>query len=268
MPTTTRHGIPIHYEVTGQGAPAVVLLHSYLCSGYMWHNQVDALALRCTVVNIDARGHGRSGPVPETFPLGDLVGDVVQVLDVEGISSAVWVGLSIGGMVALHAALSVPDRVRGLVILDSDAGAERVASRLKYAVMAAVVRRFGVGPMMKPILRLMFGRTTLGSRHGLVAEWAARFEQVDVPSMLNTLPALVRRPDLLPRLGEIRVPTLVLVGQEDRSLPPALSRRMASAIPGSTLVEVPGAGHLSVLEEPERLTGLIEGFVAEVRASG
>ncbi len=189
MPYARSHGIPIHYEVSGRGDTAVVLLHSFLCSGHMWHNQVETLARARTVINVDARGHGRSGAISSPFPLEDMVDDVVAVLDAEGVRHAVWVGLSIGGMVALRAALSVPERVRALAIIDSDAGAESMPGRLKYSIMAAIVRHFGLRPMVRAVVKLMFGRTTLRSRPELVREWTARFRDVDVPSMLNTLPA-------------------------------------------------------------------------------
>ena len=267
MPYVDSHGIRIHYEVSGSGDAVLVLLHSYLCSGYMWHNQVDALARNHTVINVDARGHGSSGAIDHSFPLEDMVDDVVAVLDAEGVESAVWVGLSIGGMVALRAALMAPQRVQGLVILDSDAGAESPWGRIKYSMMGAVVRRFGFGPMLRSIIKLMFGATTLRERPELVEEWRIQFRTVHVPSMLNMLPALMRRRDLTPRLGEIDAPTLVIVGEEDRSLPPTLSQRIVEGVFGSTFVQVPGAGHLSVLEEPDRLTELLGGFLEGLRVT-
>lgn len=267
MPYADSHGIRIHYEVSGSGDAAVVLLHSFLCSGHMWHNQVGALARDHMVLNIDARGHGRSGAVHRSFALEEMVDDVIAVLDAEAVQSAVWIGLSIGGMVALRAALRVPDRVRALIVIDSDAGAEPLVGRLKYSIMAAVVRRWGVRPVLRSIVKLMFGSTTLRNRKALVAEWAARFRDVDEASMLNALPAVIRRRDLIPQLGEIDVATLVIVGDEDRSLRPDRSRVIGRGISGSAFVQVPGAGHLSVLEEPDRLTELIGGFLEKIRST-
>lgn len=87
-------GIEIAFDVVGEG-PAVVLGHSFLCSGAMWQNQVGPLAATNRVINIDLRGHGASGPCPAAFGLHDMVADVLAVLDRLGVGSAVWAGLSI-----------------------------------------------------------------------------------------------------------------------------------------------------------------------------
>jgi len=111
--TVERNGATIYYEVTGSG-PAIVLMHSFLCSGEMWGPQIEPLSAQYEVINIDMRGHGKSGPAETPFDLYDLVGDVVAVLDREGVDRACWAGLSIGGMIALRAALTAPDRVGAL----------------------------------------------------------------------------------------------------------------------------------------------------------
>lgn len=260
MPTARRNGPEIHFTVHGEGR-AIVLGHSFLCSREMWSPQVPPLAERYRVVNVDARGHGESGAIEDDFTLYDMVDDVVAVLDRLGLERAVWAGLSIGGMVALRAALTVPERVEGLILVDTDAGPETAWTRLKYSGMAAVARTIGVRPLQKPVCRLMFGATTFRRRPELVDEWTGRLRGVHVPSVLKMLAALQTRDDLRPRLPEIAVPALVLVGAEDRSLPPDRSRTLAGGIPGARLVEIPEAGHLSALEQPEAVTAAMGEFL-------
>ncbi len=260
MPYLERDSCRIGFEVAGDG-PAVVLLHSFLCSGDMWRGQVGPLAARHRVINVDLRGHGASGPVTRAFSLYDLVDDALAVLDSLGVDQAVWAGLSIGGMVSLRAALRAPHRSRALVLIDTDAGAEGLAKRLEYRALAALVRTFGAAPVLPQIARLMFGTTTRRERPELVAEWVDRFSHADVPSALLTLRALNERDDLLSRLAEIHQPALVLVGSEDRSLPPERSRRLAGALPRARLVEIQGAGHLSSLEQPQAVTDAMLGFL-------
>ena len=264
MGTARSHGIEIHYEATGDG-PAIVLLHSFLCSGAMWEPQVGPLSRRCRTLNVDLRGHGRSGPIEEEFDLYDMVDDAVAVLDREGVEKAVWAGLSVGGMVALRAALVRPERVAGLALLDTDAGPEKRGVTLKYRLLGAVARWLGLGPVMPQVTKQMFGRTTLRERPELVRQWVERFRGVHVPSMLRMLTALVRRDDLTARLGSIAVPALVLVGEEDASLPPQRSRRLAAALPEARLVEVPAAGHLASLEQPEAVSAALLGFLDRLR---
>ncbi len=257
-----RGGCRIAFAQVGDGPAAVVLLHSFLCSGDMWREQVPPLAARHRVVNVDFRGHGASSPVSKPFTLYDLVDDVLAVLDAVSVDRAVWAGLSIGGMVALRAALRAPQRVRGLVLIDTDAGAEGPSNRLKYQALGVLVRVFGKRRLLPRIVRLMFGATTRRERPGLVAEWSERFALADLASALSMLGALNRRDDLLPALGGIGVPALVLVGSEDRSLPPERSRRLARALPRARLVEIPGSGHLSSLEQPTAVTTAMMDFLS------
>jgi len=245
----------------------VVLGHSFLCSGEMWAPQLPALTARYRVVNVDYRGHGGSSRPPRAFGLYDLVDDVLAVLDELSIERAAWVGLSIGGMVALRAALAAPERVAGLVLLDTSAEAERRRKRAKHRALALGARLLGMRPLLPAVLPLFFGRTTLETRPDLVAAWAARFEAMDHVAISRTLTALNRRDSVLEDLGRIRVPTAVVVGEEDLSLPPAVSRRIAAAIPGAELTVVPGAGHLANLEQPERVTELLLVALDGVRAS-
>jgi 3-oxoadipate enol-lactonase len=267
MTRVQRQGNHIAFEAVGDG-PAVVLLHSFLCSGAMWQNQVGPLAAQNRVINIDCRGHGASSGVSKAFNLYDMVEDVLAVLDVLGIGRAVWAGLSIGGMIALRGALRAPDRLSALILADTDAGSERLWSRLKYGALGWLVRVCGISPVLPQIARQMFGRTTRQKQPDLVAQWVDRFAHVDIPSALRTLQALNERDDLFPRLAEINVPALVLVGAEDRSLPPDRSRRLARALPRARLVEIPGAGHLSSLEQPAAVTSAMLDFLqgAEVAA--
>jgi pimeloyl-ACP methyl ester carboxylesterase len=108
----------------------------------------------------------------------------------------------------------------------------------------------------------MFGAMTRRRHPALVGEWKRAFAGVHVPSILHGLDALVRRDSLLERLGGIDVPALVLVGEDDRSLPPPVSRRIHASLPNSTFALIAGAGHLSALEQPAAVTGAMLSFLA------
>lgn len=261
MPTVQSGNQRIAYQVSGTGPP-VVLGHSFLCSGTMWRHQVPALAERYRVLNLDLRGHGKSGQVAAPFSLYDAVADVVAVLDEEGIDQAVWCGLSIGGMVAMRAALTCPERVRALILMDTDAGTEVPLAKLKYRAMGAGARLMGLKPFLGPVAQLMFGPTTHRDRPDLVQELRRELATLHVPSILHGLDALLRRDSLLDRLDRIRVPALVVVGAEDRSLKPPVSRRIHERLPDSELVEIPGAGHLSALEQPEAVNRAVLDFLS------
>lgn len=261
MTVVDNRGVEIFFEDTGAGLP-VVLGHSFLCSGRMWREQVPVLAAQYRVINPDFRGHGRSGRVADPFSLYDAVSDVIAVLDKLAIERAIWCGLSIGGMVALRAALSRHDRVAGLILLDTDAGRETAPRKLKYHAMGAGVRVVGLHPFLPSIARLMFGATTRRENRALIDEWKKECAAIHVPSALRCLDALMQRDSVLGRLREIGVPALVLVGEEDRSLPVAFSRRIHDRLPHSTLGVISTAGHLSPLERPAQVTDAILKFLA------
>ena len=249
MPTAQHDKYKIYYEVSGSG-PAVVLLHSFLCDGEMWSQQVAPLAEHHRVINIDIRGHGRSSVADRPLDIYALVHDVVAVLDQEGIQNATWAGLSIGGMIALRAALIVPNRVSGLMLLDSHAGTETGFKKFKYKAMVAAARLFGIELLLPKVAKLMFGKHTLQTNPELVQHWKGKFASMSLDSIQHMVGALCARDSLKSRLGEIQQPALVLVGEEDLSLPPPCSINLAERLPNATLQIVEKAGHLSSLEQP------------------
>ncbi|MFO1329495.1 MAG: alpha/beta fold hydrolase [Rubrivivax sp.] len=260
MPTLQRPGCTLHYEVSGEG-PAIVFTHSYLCDGRLFAHQVASLQRRWRVINVDLRGHGRSSAAVEPLDFHQFADDVLAVLDAEGVASAVWAGLSMGGFTALRAALKAPQRVSALVLMDTSARRDAPHKLLQHLLMRGLVRAFGPRAVAGEIEKMMFGATTRRTQPALVSAWREQFLQCHVPSALAVARALSARDDLRPRLGEIRCPTLVVVGAEDQALPPDHARELAAGIRGAQLVEVPGAGHLSTMEAPAVLTRCIEDFV-------
>ena len=250
----------IYYEETGSGS-AILLGHSFFCSGEMWRHQVPALAESHRVINLDYRGHGRSSPIHEELDLYDLVEDSVALLDHLGVEQAVWAGLSVGGMTAMRAALRYPERVRTLILIDTDADAERTWIQWKSRPMGAGTRVVGLRPFLPAVVRGLFGRTTCRENRELVEEWRDRFAAADPESMRRFLEMLMRRDSVVSRLGEIEVPCLVIVGTEDRSLPARLSKKIDAGLPDSKLVEIPRAGHLCTLEQPEAVTAAMQDFL-------
>jgi 3-oxoadipate enol-lactonase len=260
MPHLERRHQRIFYEEIGSG-PAIVLGHSLLCSGEMWIHQVPALAETYRVVNIDYRGHGQSGTAKKSFTLSDLVDDTVAILDELEIDTAVWAGLSTGGMVALKGAIDAPERVRAIIVADASADGEPFYPRLKYRALGLGARLFGLRPFVSAVAPIMFGGTTLSENHQVVDEWIPDFLSIDLPSVLRALEAVVTRDSLVDDLAKIEVPTLVMVGNEDCAQPVARSQQIAEGIAGARLEIIPGAGHLSSLEQPEKVTEVMLDFL-------
>lgn len=267
MPSIDRNGVPIYYEDTGSGLP-VIMGHSILCSGEMWMYQVPRLSERYRVINVDQRGHGRSVPATGPYTIRDMVDDFVALLDHLEIDRAVWAGLSMGGMVAMHAAIVAPDRVSSLILLDTHAGAETLYKKVKYRAMSVGTMAFGVRPFFPAVIPLLFGRTTIEENTDLVEDWKQRFASIHIPSITRAVSALVKRPSILNELAEVNAPSLVIVGEEDASLPPPKSKEIADALPDAEMVVIPQAGHLAALEKPDEVTKVMLGFLDGVHGTG
>lgn len=263
MPFIERDCQQIFYEESGAG-PAIVLGHSFLCSGEMWQGQIPFLTESHRVVNIDYRGHGHSDNITSAFTLYDLVEDTVAILDELGVERAVWGGLSTGGMVALRAALEVPERVRAIVVADASAAAEPLYPRIKYRLLGFVARLVGMRPLVPAIAPIMFGRATLEHNRALIDDWAPSAVSLELTSVLRFLEAVVTRDSLLERLSEIAVPTLIVVGEEDRAQPVTRARQLANGIDGAELAIIPQAGHLSALENPEAFNRALGSFLVSL----
>lgn len=246
-------------------APAIVLWPSLLFDGGMWKHQIEPLAALGRVVVFDPPGHGKSD-VPPVFSLEDNADALLDAFGELRIDRAIIVGLSWGGMLGMRMALQHPSRVAALALFDTSADPEDRARRIKYRVFASIAKRIGIPPglLEAQIAPTMFCDRTLAERRDLVERFARSVN--GFPRLGTTRAAsavVIRRKDILPRLREIRVPTLVGCGREDRATEPVHSERIAAGIAGARLVWIEGAGHVSALEQPEAVNAALVPFVRE-----
>jgi 3-oxoadipate enol-lactonase len=262
MPELKRAGTQIiHYEVSGEG-PAILMLHGFLCDSGLFFHQTKALLMAgYKVIAIDLRGHGLSGACLAPFTLYDLVEDAIAVLDAEAVPEAVWLGLSMGGFVAMRAALRKPGRVRALVLLDTEAGGQTARKKVQDLALKFALKTLGPRVAVPAILAGMLGKTTMTSQPALVEEYRQKFLAMRVGSICLSIDAVTRRDDLIARLGDLLQPTLVLVGEEDRPLPVEVARLISNGIPGATLEVIECAGHLSAIERPMAVNDSILAFL-------
>lgn len=261
MPSATIHGHQINYEIYGEGPP-LLLLHSFLCNTLMWERQIQTLSQDHQLIVMDIRGHGQSSP-SSPHSIYDLVEDAVGLLDTLGIAKATWVGLSIGGMISMRAALTHPQRVLGLVLLATDSRSESFLVRVERRVLGKVVKHLGVLPVVIPVLQKMFGKTTHRRNAELVKTWRSRFLKVHTGSMLNSLTALLTRDDVSERLHAVGVPTLIIHGEEDRAISVKLGESLRASMPQADYKRISQAGHLVTLEAPELVNNYIGEFLSK-----
>lgn len=253
-----------HGSPRKKGDPTIVLCHGLLFDGAQWGAQLPVLSALGRVVVLDGPGHGKS-EVPPPFSLDDHTRAFIDAIDALEIDELVMVGLSWGGMLAMRVALSpAASRLKAMALLDTSAEAEPWVDAKKYRVLASFARRFGLplALVKKEIAPLMFGPKTLRERPELVLEVAQRINGYSREGVSRAaIAVVVERKSILARLGEIRVPTLVGCGRDDRATIPARSEAIARSIQGSKLVWIEDSGHMSAIERPEAVNAALVPFL-------
>jgi 2-succinyl-6-hydroxy-2,4-cyclohexadiene-1-carboxylate synthase len=271
-----RGGVELEVEEHGAGPRPFVLVHGFTGSRDDFREMLPRLAARGRTLALDLRGHGGSTNTgdPAGYDLDTLRDDVLAVLDAVGAPRCDLLGHSMGGMVALRLVLAAPERVASLVLMDTAPGPVDRAARRFFEVGAKIARESGMealaalaraaaerDPGRPPSVR----RTI--ERIGPDAWWPrqrAKLAAMD-PVAFETLGlALTDHASAEERLGEIRCPTLVLVGSEDAPFL-APSARMARAIPGAHHVVIEGAAHSPQLESPEAWLDAVLGHLERAR---
>ena len=194
--------------------------------------------------------------------------DLAGLLDALEIAEPVVLcGLSMGGYIALQFWRKYAARLRGLILCDTRAAADPPEAAAARLVMAERVLREGPAPLVDSMLPRVLGETTRQKRPQLVEAVRRMMMAASPQGIAAALRGMAERPDMTAALGEIRCPTLVLVGAEDVASTPAEMRGMAQAIPGAKFVEIPAAGHLSPLENPPAFNAAMLEFVETISKS-
>jgi pimeloyl-ACP methyl ester carboxylesterase len=260
---TTADGV-LGFDDVGEGQ-AVALLHAFPLSRAMWGLQVEALQTAYRVLTPDFRGFGDSGAFTGTPSIDQMADDVARILDEASVDRAVVGGLSMGGYVSLAFARRHAARLRGLILADTKAEPDDAAARANRDRMVAFAKENTGAAVIEQLMPKLLAPATL-TGHPEIVEEVREIGAAQVSSgIVTALEAMRDRPDARPGLAAIRVPTLVLVGSDDTATPLANSETLAAAIPGSRLEVLPGAGHLSNLEQPAAFNRAVRAFLDSVR---
>lgn len=249
MATIIRDDVKIYYEDHGNGE-AILLTHGYSATSKMWAGQIGSLSEKYRVISWDMRGHGESDS-PDALGLyseAHTIGDMAAILDECGIDTAVIAGLSLGGYMSLAFNLKYPERVAGLMLFDTGPGYKNDKARESWNDMARK-------------------RADVIDEEGLAA--LGNSSEVRVSShtsaagMANAARGMLVQVDdrIIQSLPEVTVPTLVLVGENDRQFLGATDY-MALKIPGAVKEIIPDAGHAANIDQPELFNRAVLDFIA------
>jgi 3-oxoadipate enol-lactonase len=246
--------VALHHVADGPAdAPPLVLSPSLGSTLAMWGPQVETLAATQRVIRHDHRGHGGSPVPPGPYALADLAGDVLALLDQLGLERVDWCGLSLGGMVGMWLAAHAPERIGRLALCCTSA---RLGPPSVWVERAAAVRAGGT----EAIADAGIGRWLtpgFAEEHPDVAAWLRGMIVATDDEAYAACCGVIERMDLVPVLGRIRAPTLVIAAADDPSTPPEHGERIAAGIPGARLEILEGAAHLANVERPEAVSALL-----------
>ncbi|HEY4266428.1 MAG TPA: alpha/beta fold hydrolase [Micropepsaceae bacterium] len=255
----------LHYDLIGPETGRVVCFaHALAADSGMWSEQIPAvLALGRRVLRIDMRGHGGSDPVPGDYTLAELASDIVAVLDAADIGGADYVGLSIGGMIGEALALHHSSRVSSLMLCETPPASLRNAQEIWGPRIAAVKKAVSLEPIADATMERWL-TPDFKARHPV--RWRQIRDTVaatSVPGYCGAVAALSSF-DFGAELPRLRVPALVLYGEEDRATSHEENQRLASLIPGGRFVAVSGARHLPNIEDPARFNRILTDWLSRV----
>lgn len=255
------NGIDIHYEIEGNG-PWLTLSHSLACNLHMWDEQMALLTKKFKVLRFDTRGHGQSSAPAGDYTLDQLADDAKGMLDALGIRETHWIGLSMGGMIGETFALKYPGVFRSLVLADTTSKRPPNAAEM-WGERVAIARAQGMAPLVDSTLGRWFTAPYRTARPDVMTR---------IGGMISTTPPegyagcciAISKIDLTHRLKEIRCPVQIIVGDQDHGTPPEMAREIHANLPGSELVIIPSAAHLSNVEQAEAFNQAIGGFLNKV----
>lgn len=258
MPVAHVNGQQITYDDSGGDGPAIIFSHGFLMDHTMFDAQVAGLSDSCRCIRWDERGFGAT-PATGDFSYWDSADDAVALLDHLGVDQAVFAGMSQGGFLSLRAALAHPGRVRGLVLIDTQAGQEDPAVVEGYrGMMAHWLSDQPLGEVGEFVAGLILGTPTLS------AEWIDKWEARRADFTQFVCDTLLDRDDISGRVAEIACPTLVIHGDADAAIPLEAGQYLADTIPNASIVVMPGGTHAANMTHPAETNAAIAAFMAEL----
>jgi pimeloyl-ACP methyl ester carboxylesterase len=243
----------------------VVLLHAFPLDSAMYDAVREPLGRVCDLVTPDFPGFD-GGPLPPGEPSLDALADaVVAQLDVMGLDRVVLGGTSMGGYVTMAFLRRHPERVSGVVLIDTKASADDEAAQAGRRAMAeALESDRTTQPLVDVVFPKLLGTTTFGRRPAVVESVRSAVEGARPEAAAWAQRAMAARPDSFDTLRATAVPALVVVGEEDVLAPPADAAAMVAALPGAAVTIIPSAGHLTPLEDPTSVVDALAAFVARL----
>ena len=250
----------IFYEIQGDGPP-VILLHPFPAHHEFWLPVIPALRSRYRLILPDLRGHGESEVGQGPALMAKHAADIARIMDAAGVGKAAFIVCSIGGYIVFEFLRRFRSRVSALALCDTRPQPDTTEARANRLKNADAVLEQGTEQFLKSMVPKLFGSTTVSSRPDIVEGALQMMRKMSPEDVSLVLRGMGERPDSVPDLKYINLPTLIVMGEEDVLATGGDGELMRQNIPGSRLKMIPKAGHYAPWERPEAVAPLLRQFL-------
>ena len=253
----------IVYEILGQGSP-VVLLHPFPANREFWKPAAQVLTSRYQLIVPDLRAHGDSEAGEGPATMQKHAADVIRVLDDVGVGRAPIAGVSIGGYTLFELWRQNRERISALMLINTKAPADNAEARAGRLQSAVDVLERSTEPFFQGLVTKLLGKTAHETRYDLVDGALRMMRKMSPQDVAAVQRGMAERPDSLPILKTINVPTLIVTGDEDTLTGPPEAETMGRNISGSQMKVIAKAGHYSAWEQPQEAGRILRQFLDSV----
>lgn len=252
--------VDLYWEEFGEGQ-VVICLHGYPLDHRIWIPLVEPLEGRCRLILPDLRGFGRSPKGRARLSMALMARDIAHLMDRLHLEDAILVGHSMGGYVGLSFAYQFPQRLAGLGLISTQARADAAERRKGRYEMAKRLEEQGIGVVSQSMPAQLTSNEDLADCLGRL------IGGLDAQTLAEAQLAMAERPDASEWLRSIRVPALVILGEQDRLTPLENQQELARLLPAAELVSLPECGHMPMMEAPTEVASALLKLVARTEAS-
>lgn len=242
----------------------IIFVHGFPFDHVMWDEQVKTLKENFYCVRYDIRGLGASPAGDGQFTLEMFVDDLETIVYEMNLNKPVLCGLSMGGYISLRAVERMQDKFSALILCDTKSTADDNEGKLKRAAAIKQINVGGFGAFIELFVRNCFGEKYVSENPGAFNAVVNRSKMNSPVGVKGSILAMAGRTDTTHILEHIKIPVLVICGSEDKLSPPDVMKSMADQIPNSEFLLIEGAGHMTPIEKPDKVTGEIKKFLSAI----
>lgn len=249
----------LHYEFRNAGAGKTVLVfaNSLGTDFRIWDQVADALDQDYSILRYDKCGHGLSGLGKPPYKMDDHVADVEALIDHLGLGKVIICGLSVGGMIAQGLTLKRPELIEAVILCDTG---HKIGTAQMWQERIDALNQGGLEPIVDAVMERWFTDAFRRDDNPIFVGCKAMLARQGLDGYVGTC-AAIRDTDFTNQLSEIDKPVLCLVGAQDLATPPELVRELSGLISGAEYAEIPNAGHIPCVEQPDALIKVIQNFL-------